>query len=421
MMSFGVRVRLSAMMFLQYYVWGIWLPMLAFRIGEGAGGLHLTERQQGLIYTVYGFGAILGPFVLGQLADRYFATEKVLAFCHLVGGGLLIGAAYAESFWPLFILLFLYCNLYMPSMGLTNSITFRNVGEARFPGIRLWGTIGWIVAGLSFAAYLSSGEVAAMRPIFDAVGKPSARDCLRVAGIVSFMYGLFCFALPHTPPVPADAADPIEKKSAVLESLALMRNRSFAVLVVVASLIGIMLAFYFACENFFLQSIGTRPERVGAYMTIGQFAEVVVMALVPAAVARFGFKWTMILGASAWALRFGLSVIGRPWWLMITTIGLHGFCFGFFFVAAQMYVDRAASRDIKASAQNLLVFLIYGVGTIVGSLLTGEVRSRFGGDWSRIWAGPFVLTVVCILAFAALFRETDEIRTPAAEVDAAVG
>ncbi len=155
-------------------------------------------------------------------------------------------------------------------------------------------------------------------------------------------------------------------------------------------------------------------------MTIGQVAEVVVMALVPAAVARLGFKTTMILGASAWALRFGLSIIGRPWWLMIATIGLHGFCFGFFFVAAQMYVDRAASGDIKASAQNLLIFLIYGIGTIVGSLLTGEVRSYFGNDWSKVWAGPFALTVLCILAFAALFRERDEIRKPAEEVDAAL-
>lgn len=418
-MSFGLRVRLSIMMFLQYFVWGIWLPMIAQRIGDGPDALNLSARLQGLIFTVYGFGAILGPFVLGQLADRYFATEKVLAFCHLVGGGLLIAAAYAESFWPLFVILFIYCNLYMPSMGLTNSITFRSVGEEKFAGIRLWGTIGWIVAGLSFAAYLSSKNLSFMQPLFQLVGKPAARDCLRVAGVVSLFYGLYCFALPHTPPIPAKETDPIDKRSAFLESLELMKNRSFAVLVTVAGLIGIMLAFYFACENFFLQAIGTPKEQVGAYMTIGQIAEVVVMALVPGAVARFGYKKTMILGASAWALRFGLSMIGQPWWLMIATIGFHGFCFGFFFVVAQMFVDRSASADIKASAQNLLIFIIYGLGTILGSLLTGEVRSYFKDDWSRIWAGPFVLTILCIIAFAVLFRE-ESIQKPANEPDHAL-
>ena len=415
-MDFGLRARLSIMMFLQYFVWGIWLPMIAQRIGAGPDALNLSARQQGWIFTVYGFGAILGPLFFGQLADRYFATEKVLAFCHLIGAGLLLGAAYSLSFWPLFLFLFAYCNLYMASMGLTNSITFRNVGEADFAGIRLWGTIGWIVAGLSYAAYLSSAHVAAMRPFFDLVGAPSARDCLRVAGVVSIFYGFYCLALPHTPPIPAKAGDPVDKKSAVVESLALLKNRSFAVLVTVAGLIGIMLAFYFACENFFLQDIGTPKERVGAYMTIGQIAEVVIMVLVPFAVARFGYKRTMILGASAWALRFGLSIIGQPWWLMIATIGLHGFCFGFFFVVAQMFVDRAASGDIKATAQNMLVFIIYGLGTILGSLLTGEIRSHFGNDWSKIWAGPFVLTILCIVAFALLFKE-GEIGKPAAATD----
>jgi MFS family permease len=447
-MSFGLRVRLSFMMFLQYYVWGIWLPMLAQQLGEG--GVNLSAREQGWIFTVYGFGAILGPVILGQLADRYFSTERVLAFAHLIGGGLLIATAYATSFWPIFILLFLYCNLYMPTMGLTNSITFRTLGESnqsKFPGIRLWGTIGWIVAGLSFGAYLDSERLDFLRPFFEVtgrsadfttflerwhqisrpvltplfatIGQPSFRDCLRIAGFVSLFYGLYCFSLPHTPPTPAKDTDPIDKKAAWLESLELMRNRSFAVLVIVSALIGIMLAFYFACENYFLADIGTDPRHTGAYMTIGQIAEVVVMLLVPVAVRRLGTKWTMILGASAWALRFGLSMIGRPWWLMIVSIGLHGFCFGFFFVVAQMYVDRAASRDIKASAQNLLIFLIYGVGTIVGSIISGELRSHFGSNWTAIWAGPFVLTVLCIVGFALLFRE-EEIRKPAGHVEEAL-
>lgn len=447
-MSLGLRVRLSIMMFLQYYVWGIWLPMLIQRLGKN--DLDLSKTEIGWIFTVYGFGSILGPFLLGQIADRYLSTERVMAAAHLIGGFLLIGTAYATTSVWIFILLFLYCNLYMPTMGLTNSITFRSLGEANqnyFPGIRLWGTIGWIVAGLSFAAYLDYKNLEVYQALFHLlrldgafaglldwwrahvvpslqsfhrikwVGEPGFRDCLRVPGVVSIFYALYCLTLPHTPPVPARASDPLSKRSAVLESLALMRFPSFAVLVVVTGLIGIMLAFYFECENPFLESIGINPKNIGAYMTLGQVAEAFIILLVPLSVARLGVKRTMLIGAGAWALRFGLSAYGQPQWLMISTIALHGFAFGFFFVVAQMYVDRAATGDIKATAQNLLIFVIYGMGTIIGSVLAGWVRHAFSEEfhgvniesWAMIWFGPFVLTLLCMGIFALFFRE-EEIR-----------
>lgn len=434
------------MMFFQYFVWGIWLPMLAQRLGKN--DLNLREVDIGRIFTVYGFGAILGPFIIGQLADRYFSTERVMAVAHLVGGILLIATAYVTSFLPIFILLFLYCNLYMPTMGLSNSITFRSLGEEKqdyFPGIRLWGTIGWIVAGLFFAAYLDynnlgfyqsffdllgqhaafekflgawrSSVVPLLKPLFAVawVGEPQFRDCLRIAGVFSFIYAVYCLTLPHTPPIPAKETDSIAKKSAVLETLALMRFPSFAVLVIVAGLIGIMLAFYFGCENFFLESIGVKPTDTGAFMTIGQIAELVVMAFVPIAVAKLGVKKTMLIGAGAWALRFGLSAYGRPFELMIATIALHGFAFGFFFVVAQMYVDRAASEDIKASAQSLLIFVVYGLGTVLGGELTGWVRKlntqTIDGvkveNWHGIWLGPFLVTLACMLIFMIFFREKE--------------
>ena len=409
-MSIALRVRLSIMMFLQYFVWGIWLPMLAQRLEKN--DLNLKPDDVGWIFSTYGFGAILGPFVLGQLADRYFATERVMAAAHFIGGLLLIAPAYATTFVPIFILLFVYCNLYMPTMGLSNSITFRALGDenqSSFPGIRLWGTIGWIAAGLSFAWYLGMKGSTTFAPVFNLIGAPAARDCLRIAGVVSMLYGIYCLTLPHTPPSPSKESDPIDKKSAVLESLELMRFRSFAVLVSVAGLVGIMLAFYFACENQFLEAIGVPPDHTGAYMTIGQIAEAVVMVLVPLSVAKLGVKKTMLIGAGAWALRFGLSTVGYPKWLMISTIGLHGFAFGFFFVVAQMYVDRAATSDIKASAQSLLVFVVYGMGTILGSVLSGRIRGVFrtvaGDDWSRVWMGPFLLTLFCMIIFALFFRE----------------
>ena len=433
-MSIGLRLRLSLMMFLQYFVWSIWLPVLAQQLGPN--GVGLTNPQIGWIFTVYGFGAILGPFILGQLADRSFATEHVLAAAHLVGGFLLIAAAYQTTFWPIFLLLLGYCTLYMPTMSLTNSITFRNLGagnQSAFAVIRLWGTIGWIVASLAFGAYLDSENLDFLKsffdvtgrsasfpaflarwhevsrpiltPIYETVGKPAFRDCLRISGACSILYSVYCLTLPHTPPVPARETDPIDKRSAALESLELMRDRSFAILMICSGLIGIMLAFYFACENPFLEHIGIPPKQTGAYMTIGQIAEIVMMLLVPVAVRTLGIKWTMIIGASAWALRFLLSMFGQPQWLMIASIGLHGFCFGFFFVPAQMYVDKAAGDDFKASAQSFFVFVCYGMGAILGSVLAGYVREYAGANWSLVWAGPFVLTILSILAFAVLFRE----------------
>ena len=408
-MPIGLRVRLSTMMFFQYFVWGIWLTILGLHLGSKSVGL--TPAQIGWVYTVYGFGAILGPFVLGQLADRYLATERVMALAHLIGGGLLLATAYATGFWPIFGLLFLYCNLYMPTLGLANSISFRALGDGhqdRFPSIRLWGTIGWIAAGLFLGWYLeSAGKLPALKPLFDLISPPATRDIFRIAGVVSFVYALYCLTLPHTPPTRVDADTAVVKRSAVLESLELLRFRSFAVLVVVAGLIGIELAFYFACESFFLGSLGYNDGQVARYMTIGQVAEVVVIGLVPLAVNRLGVKRTMILGALAWVLRFGLSAYGQPNWLMIATIGLHGFAFGFFFVVAQMYVDRAAGPDIKASAQNLLIFVIYGLGTIVGSIMTGYIRDYFHDDWHKIWAGPALLTLICVGFFAAFFRDTE--------------
>lgn len=453
-MSFGLRFRLSLMMFLQYFVWGLWLVNLGqFMIKTS--GLTLTPDEQGWVFTVYGFGSIIGPFLIGQIADRYLATEKVMAICHFLGGILLFATAYTTSFWPLFGLLFLYCNLYMPTMGLSNSITFRSIGEENqeaFPGIRLWGTIGWIVAGLSFTAYLEyktltfwetlarpiglggvfdsflgwwqGAVVPQLDALFAKVGEPRFLDSLRIAGVVSIIYALYCLTLPHTPPTPAKATDPIDKRSAVIESLELMKHRSFAVLIVVTGLIGIMLAFYFACENFFLEAIKIDPKQIGAVMTIGQIAEIVVMLFVPVAVRKLGVKNTMLIGAAAWALRFGLSAYGRPQWLMVATIALHGFAFGFFFVVAQMYVDRAASPDIKATAQNLLIFVVYGMGTIIGSVLTGRARSMLTTkvegtgavveNWHQIWLGPFLLTLVCMVIFALFFRE-EEIRKVSAK------
>ncbi len=442
-MRIGLFVRLSVMMLLQYMVWGNWLPFLAQFMGND--GIALNPGQQGIVFSVYGLGAILGPFFIGQLADRYFATERVLAACHAIGGVLLIVAAYTTSFVPLFLIMLIYCHLYMPTIGLTNSISFRSLGDGnqdKFAYIRAWGTAGWIIIGLGFGAYLGlNADVMASRgqeggpirtllePLFNLsfIGEPTIRDCLRLPGVLSIIYALYCLTLPHTPPVPSKNPAETNPFSAIIDSLQLMRNRSYAVLIVISGLVGIMLAFYFGLENFFLGDLGTAPDRIGPLMTIGQVAELGLMFSVPIVVAKLGIKKTMIIGASAWALRFGLSAIGEPYWLMVSTIALHGFAFGYFFVPGQMYVDKAASGDIKASAQSFLIFIVYGLGTIFGSFLSGAIRGYFSDVrqlengtslventfWAGIWLGPTILTILCILAFAFLFRDSGKIETPA--------
>ncbi len=411
-----IRIKLSLMMFLEYAIWSFWALMLVPHLTE----LNLSNISIGLIMACGGIGSILGPFVMGQLADRYFATEKVLAFCHLAGGLLLIAASYGTTFWPIFLLMLVYCTLYFPTVGLTNSLTFRALGEehaSQFAPIRLWGTIGWLAASFLLGRYLFLNSTAApmLKPLFDLVGEPTKREVLRIPGLISLIFGLYCFALPHTPPVAAgarvDKGAGVAKKSAFVESLELMKDRSFAILLLVSGLYGFALYYYFQCEGQFLPAVGSDSNNVGTQMIIGQVGEMISMAMVPFMVRSFGIKRTMILGGLAYVVMFALNMLGQPWALMVGINILHGFCFGFFFVVAQMYVDKAASADIKASAQSLFVFVVYGLFNVVGNVGAGYIRDWLLPNWAAVWAVPLVVTAVCLLLFVVQFREEQIARS----------
>jgi nucleoside transporter len=401
-MSIGLRIKLSLMMFLQYAVWSIW----ALALVPHLTALKISEFNIGLILACGGLGSLLGPLVLGALADRYFATEKVLAFCHVVGGALLIAAGYQQSFTPLFVLMLLYCTLYFPTVGLTTALTFRALGEegaGQFARIRMWGSIGWLAATWLTGRYLASGGVEALKPLHDLVGAPALRDVLRIPGLISIVLGLYCLLLPHTPPVKQVAGTP--NKSALAESWGLLADRSFAVLVFVSALFGMLLYYYFQCEGGFLPSRGSTPSNVGSQMAIGQVAEIIAMALVPAAVAGLGIKRTMLLGGLAYTGLFAINAVGQPWELMVAANLLHGFTFGFFFVVAQMFVDKASSADIKASAQSLFVFIVFGLANVIGNIGAGAIRDALLPDWRAVWAVPLVVSLVALAIFALLFRE----------------
>src|SRR5271157_4755314 len=313
-MNSAARIKLSVMMFLEYAIWSIWALMLVPHLAE----LRISDFSIGLILACGGLGSMLGPFIMGQLADRYFATEKVLAACHLAGGVLLIAASYGTTFWPIFLLMLLYCTLYFPTVGLTTSLTFRALGEKQanqFAHIRFWGTIGWLLATFLVGRYLflSSSTAPFLKPFFDLVGEPGKMEVLRIPGLISLLLGVYCFALPHTPPVPATAGAAGVKKSAFIESLELMKDRSFAVLVLVSGFLAFCLYYYFQCEGKFLPAVGSNSNNVGTQMILGQIGEMVSMALVPLVVPRLGMKWTMTLGGLAYVAMFALNMLGVPW------------------------------------------------------------------------------------------------------------
>jgi nucleoside transporter len=424
-MNSATRIKLSVMMFLQYAIWSVWALMLVPHLAE----LKITDFSIGLIMACGGLGSMLGPFIMGQLADRYFATERVLAACHLAGGALLIAASHATAFWPIFLLMLLYCTLYFPTVGLTTSLTFRALGEEQanqFAHIRFWGTIGWLLATFLVGRYLflSSSTTPFLKPFFDLVGEPSKREVLRIPGLISLLLGVYCFALPHTPPVPATPSATGVKRSAFIESLELMKDRSFAVLLLVSGFVAFCLYYYFQCEGRFLPAVGSDSRNVGTQMTIGQIGEMVSMALVPFMVKWIGIKRTMLLGGLSYVVMFALNVLGWPWPLVVGANILHGFCFGFFFVVALMYVDKAASTDIKASAQSLFVFVVFGLFNVVGNVGAGIIRELFNVgtkdnpvyNWPAVWAIPLAVTVLCLLGFLTQFHE-EKIAQPEQKVE----
>jgi nucleoside transporter len=386
------------MMFLQYAIWGAWAPVLSDYLLNDLG---FSGAQMGIIYSLLPLATIIAPFIGGQIADRYFSSEKVIAFSQLIGGVFLVYISTVTDYSTMMWLMLIYCLIYAPTLALTNSVAFINLknSEKEFGIIRVWGTIGWIVAGLALAG---CRHVAASKEAFAVQG-----DTLMLAGIFSIIMGFLSFKLPHTPPNKKGA-----KPWAFLEALKMMRDKNFLIFIIIAFVVATELMFYYALTAPFLTSekIGVSSASVSGVMVIAQIAEIFVLAiLLPYFINRLGIRKVLALGVLAWPVRYIIFAIGSPSWLVIASLSLHGFCFVFFFVAAFIYVDVVAPKDIRHSAQSLITLVTYGVGNYIGSLFAGWIKDYFttaaGTNWTGVFLVPCALTLFCAVAFLLFFKD----------------
>jgi nucleoside transporter len=405
-----LKVRLASMMFLEYFIWGAWYVTLGTWLGQS---LRFSGAQIGLVAGTTAIGAIVSPFLVGIIADRLFATEKVLAAVHLLGGMILLAASLRSSFGPVYILVLLYALCYMPTLALTNSLAFRQMKDPKteFGPIRVLGTGGWIVAGLL---------IGTLR--LEATSIP-----MRIAAAASFFMALYSLTLPHTPPLMRSVRFRLRDLFPI-EVRQLFCERSFAIFALASFLICVPLQFYYAFTNLYLNEAGVK--NAAGKMTGGQMSELFCMLLIPWFFRRLGVKYMLIAGMLAWALRYVLFAYGNSgsgMWMLWLGILLHGICYDFFFVTGQIYVDRKAPVALRAAAQGMITLITYGAGMLLGSWLSGYVvdlytNTGMNGSITHAWRSIWLVSAVCsaavLLLFFFTFKDSDHMTAIAQEAEA---
>jgi nucleoside transporter len=421
----GIRTRLSVMMFLEFFIWGAWYTTIA---------VYMTAQSMGTLthwpFTVNPVAAIVAPFFVGLVADRYFATERVFGLLHLIGGIILLAVPRTSANPGTFIILLLLYNLcYMPTLGLSSSLAFHHIAdqEKQFPKIRVWGTIGWIVAGL----FISFG----LRYFVTGVKPEETSLPLYSAAIASFVLAAFSLTLPHTP-APARGQQVSVRSIIGLDAFKQLGSTSFYVFIASALLICIPLAAYYNFTQLFLEA--AKVQNIAATQTLGQMSEMLFMLAMPVLFARWGVKKMLLAGMAAWVLRYALFAAAAPgaiYWLIALGILLHGICYDFFFVTGQIYVDKKSTAGIRGQAQGFFVFVTYGVGMLIGAQVAGNVYNRFLGgapslaleQWRSFWILPSVFAAVILIFFGLAFHDREaEVKRRAgvpgaAEVPSAAG
>jgi nucleoside transporter len=389
-MNSAIRTKLSVMMFVEYVIWGAWLPLLGLYLGKDY--LNFGGFQQAMVFNAFAIATLTGMFFGGQVADRYFAQEKFLGFSHLLGGLSVLALAYQKSFWPFFGLMLLYCVFYVPTLSVTNAIAFANLKDAQrdFGFVRVWGTIGWIAASWPFifipidwarvpsldqAGGFISWLGTALGTLKTGAAMESAlASTFTVAGIASLLLAAFCLLLPHTPPSKSAGSS-----FAPLEAFKLLVVPSILVLFIVTFLDALVHYSYFFWTSRYLTAIGLPQNWIAPAMSIGQVAEIATMAGLGFVLKRLGWRTTMILGILGHVVRFGIYSIGNKdlLWLVILSNIVHGFAYAFFFATVYIYVDENFPKDVRTSAQSLFNLLILGVGPFSSNLLSAKLGVIF--------------------------------------------
>ncbi len=410
-------------MFLQYALWGAWLPVTARYLSASVaeGGLGFTGSQIGMTLGLAGsIGAVMAPFIAGQIADRYFSTERILAFLVTAGGVVKWITSYQTEYSAWLFLSIIYSVLYMPTLALSNSITFSHIDDQEndFPKIRIWGTLGWIIASWVFPMiWLQTNlNFQWMPPFIVGAEVPNVTsrlaDALKFSGLISITYGAFCFLLPHTPPK-KDATE----KLAFKKAFKLFRFSSFTTLVIASLAVSVIHQIYFLQTGPFLSHIGILDSQIGPAMTIGQFAEILTMAYLGFFLKRLGFKKVITIGVAAYFMRYAIfGTESFPVWVIVASQAFHGFCYAFFFAAAFIYVDKLADEDVRHSAQTVFGIIILGGGPVIGGWLSGYLQNIYTVEnifnYSNFWYTVSAIGLATMIFFYALFREQLVQREP---------
>jgi nucleoside transporter len=414
-MKSSIRIQLSVMMFLNFFIWGGWFVTLGTYL---TNNLNATGAQSGNVFSTQSWGAIIAPFIIGLIADKFINAEKILGALHIAGALLmyqLYNATDISTFYP-FVLV--YMILYMPTLALVNSVSFNQMTnpEKEFSSIRVFGTLGWIIAGLliSYLFHWDSPENTKQGLL---------KNTFLMAGAASLLLGLFSFTLPKTPPTKRSGEKVSIKQLLGLDALALLKDRNFAVFFIASILICIPLAFYYQTAHPFLSSSGM--DNPTGKMTIGQISEVLFLLLLPVFFSRFGFKKTILIGMLAWVVRYVLFAFGNAGdlsFMLLIGIALHGICYDFFFVSGQIYTNSRAGERYKSAAQGLITLATYGVGMLIGFAIAGKITDAYKisenvFDYKMIWLIPAAIAFVVLLIFALFFngKETKRISDAQAE------
>ena len=402
-MKKSIQFQLSLMMFLEFFIWGGWFVTLSSFLGNN---LSATGAETGMAYSTQSWGAIIAAFIIGLIADRFFNAEKILGILHIIGAFLMYQMSQATEFSVFYPYVLGYMIAYMPTLALVNSVSFNQMTDPakQFPFVRVFGTIGWILAGLIISFIFKWDSEAN-------VANGMLKNTFLMTAITSVILGIFSFTLPKTPPTVNKDKKVTLSDILGLDALKLLKDRNFLIFFISSVLISIPLAFYYQNISLFLTEY--KVENSTAWASLGQVSEVGFMLLLPFFFKKYGFKKTILFGMLAWGIRYALFAYGNTgdlFFMIITGIALHGICYDFFFVSGQIYTNSKAGEKVKSAAQGLITLATYGIGMLVGFWVSGKIVDKNvladgSHSWYDVWLFPALFAVGVLLIFAVLFKK----------------